>query len=114
MTLQKRRRSMTLVRPHRCATLHRLRNVRPKGGPMADRRGLATEARSPEDVYRMLRTRIMTCELVPGQLLTERASAVRFGVGLSPLRDALTRLVSDGLVQAVPPNAYRITPLDLK
>ncbi|WOX15416.1 GntR family transcriptional regulator [Streptomyces sp. N50] len=81
---------------------------------MADGPASATEAQSPEDVYRMLRTRIMTGELVPGQPLTEHASAVRFGLGSPPVRDALTRLAGDGLVQAVSPHAYRITPLTLK
>ncbi|MEV7976801.1 GntR family transcriptional regulator [Streptomyces sp. NPDC086519] len=81
---------------------------------MADRRVLATDVPSSEAVYRMLRNRIMSCELVPGQLLTERRSAVELGLGLLPVRDALTRLVRDGLVQAVPPNAYRITPLTPK
>ncbi|MFF5147641.1 GntR family transcriptional regulator [Streptomyces sp. NPDC013157] len=81
---------------------------------MTERRALATDARSSVAVYHMLRTRIMTCELVPGQPLTERASAVEFGLGLSPVRDALTRLVGDGLVQVVSPNVYRITPLTLK
>ncbi|MFI1050909.1 GntR family transcriptional regulator [Streptomyces griseoruber] len=81
---------------------------------MADTRAWATEARSSEAVYRMLRNRIMTCELVPGQLLTERTSAVQWGLGLPPVRDALTRLVGNGLVQVVSPNAYRITPLTLK
>jgi DNA-binding GntR family transcriptional regulator len=78
---------------------------------MADRRALATDVPSSKAVYRLLRNRIMTCELVPGQLLTERRSAVELGLALLPVRDALTRLVRDRLVQAVSPNAYRITPL---
>ncbi|MFF4116247.1 GntR family transcriptional regulator [Streptomyces sp. NPDC001714] len=81
---------------------------------MVDRRVWATGARSSESVYHSLRTRIMTCELVPGHPLTERASAVEFGLGLPPVRDALTRLVGDGLVQVVSPHTYRITPLTLK
>ncbi|MFF4806320.1 GntR family transcriptional regulator [Streptomyces sp. NPDC002144] len=81
---------------------------------MADRRAPATQARPSEAVYRTLRTRIITGELPPGQPLNERASAVAFGLGLSPVRDTLTRLVGDGLVQVVAPHAYRITPLTLK
>lgn len=81
---------------------------------MAVRRALATDVGSSDAVYRVLRNRIMTCELVPGQWLTERRSAVEFGLGLPPVRDALARLVRDGLVQPVPPHAYRITPLTLK
>lgn len=77
---------------------------------MAGRRALATDSLSSEDVYHVLRNRIMTCELVPGKWFTERRSAVEFGLGLPPVRDALTRLMRDGLVQAAAPNAYRITP----
>ncbi|MFD5544879.1 GntR family transcriptional regulator [Streptomyces sp. NPDC127079] len=69
---------------------------------------------SSETVYRMLRNRIMTCELVPGQMLTARGCAVELGLGLCTIRDALTHLARDGLVQTVPHNGYRITPLTLK
>ncbi|MFD5541511.1 GntR family transcriptional regulator [Streptomyces sp. NPDC127079] len=81
---------------------------------MAVRHALTTDAESSETVYRMLRNRIMTCELRPGQWLTERRIAVEFGLGLPPARQALTRLIRDGLVQQMPPHAYRITPLTLQ
>jgi DNA-binding GntR family transcriptional regulator len=81
---------------------------------MAGRRALAAGAGSSETVYRVLRNRIMTCELAPGQLLTERRNAVELGLGLPPVHDALTRLVRDGLVRTVSPDAYRVTPLTPK
>ncbi|MFD4509168.1 GntR family transcriptional regulator [Streptomyces sp. NPDC058457] len=81
---------------------------------MADTSALALETPSSEAVYRMLRNRIMTCELSPGQVLTERESAVELGLALAPVHDVLTRLVQDGLVQTVSPSVYRITPLTLK
>ncbi|MBO4253315.1 GntR family transcriptional regulator [Streptomyces griseorubiginosus] len=56
----------------------------------------------------------MTCELAPGQWLTERKCAVELGLGLPPVRTALTRLMQDGLVQSTPPHAFRITPLTVK
>ncbi|MEU1183291.1 GntR family transcriptional regulator [Streptomyces sp. NPDC005820] len=81
---------------------------------MADTSALALETPSSEAVYRMLRNQIMTCELSPGRLLTERESAVELGLGLSLVHEVLTRLMRDGLVQAVSPGVYRITPLTLK
>src|SRR4051812_15077038 len=81
---------------------------------MAGKLALATEEPSSDAAYRMLRKRILTCELCPGQWFTERRSAVELGLGLSPVRGALTRLVQDGLVQSVPAKGYRVTPLTLK
>lgn len=81
---------------------------------MAVRRALATHADLFEAAYSVLRNRIMTCELAPGRWLTERRCAVELGLGLPPVRDALTRLVQDGLVQVVSPHGYRVTSLTLK
>jgi DNA-binding GntR family transcriptional regulator len=81
---------------------------------MVDGRALATSELSSETVYSTLRGRIVTCELVPGQWLAERRSAIDLGLGLSPVRAALTRLARDGLVQVVPRKGYRVTPLSEK
>ena len=64
--------------------------------------------------YEALRHRIITCELAPGERLTERRTAAELGLGLSPVRDALTRLVQDGLLQVAPRKGYRVTPLTVK
>lgn len=64
--------------------------------------------------YRRLRQGVLTGELSPGQRLTERRAAAALDLGLSPVRDALRRLVHDGLVQVTPRAGYRVAPLTAK
>ena len=67
-----------------------------------------------ETAYRRLRADIISCRLAPGQRLTERGLAMETGLGVSPIRDALTRLDHDGLVKTVPRKGYQVTPLTVK
>jgi DNA-binding GntR family transcriptional regulator len=64
--------------------------------------------------YRQLRSDIVSCRLAPGQRLTERSLAEGTGFGISPIRDALTRLDHEGLVRTLPRKGYQVTPLTLK
>ncbi|RMA41882.1 GntR family transcriptional regulator [Rhodophyticola porphyridii] len=47
-------------------------------------------------VYRALRTQIMHGEVMPGQALTLRGLGRQFGVSMTPAREAVRRLVSEG------------------
>jgi DNA-binding GntR family transcriptional regulator len=67
-----------------------------------------------EAAYRHLREAIVSCRLPPGQRLTERALAESTGFGISPIRDALTRLSHEGLVKTLPRKGYQVIPLTLK
>jgi len=49
-------------------------------------------------VYSEITERIMTGKLLPGHLLPERALAEELGVSRTPVREALARLQSEGLV----------------
>jgi len=49
-----------------------------------------------ERVYRSLRTRIMSGELAPGVTLTLRGVGEDFGVSMTPAREALRRLATEG------------------
>lgn len=55
---------------------------------------------------RGLRDIIMTGELAPGSLISERDMVERLGVGRTPLREALVRLSESGFVKAVPRHGY--------
>ncbi|WP_416399571.1 GntR family transcriptional regulator [Burkholderia sp. LFS038] len=50
---------------------------------------------------RILRARIVTGQLVPGWLYAIRPVASEFGVSVTPIREALLDLASDGLVRIV-------------
>jgi DNA-binding GntR family transcriptional regulator len=47
-------------------------------------------------VYRGLRTRIMHGEITPGQAMTLRGLGDEYGVSMTPVREALRRLVAEG------------------
>jgi DNA-binding GntR family transcriptional regulator len=47
-------------------------------------------------VYRALRTRIMHGEVGPGEAMTLRGLGREFGVSMTPAREAVRRLVSEG------------------
>lgn len=49
-----------------------------------------------ERVYRTLRSQILFGELVPGQPVTIQGLADSLGVGMTPVREAIRRLISDG------------------
>ncbi|SDK22371.1 GntR family transcriptional regulator [Aliiruegeria lutimaris] len=53
-------------------------------------------AAAHDRIYRTMRTRIMHGELLPGQALTLRGIAKDFGVSMTPVREALRRLVAEG------------------
>lgn len=52
-----------------------------------------------EQVYRALRTDLMSGDLTPDERLSEERLAEHYGVSRTPVREALARLVSDGLVE---------------
>jgi GntR family carbon starvation induced transcriptional regulator len=58
-----------------------------------------------------IRTSIMRGDLMPGTKLNLDRMRESFGVSLSPLREALCRLESDGLVTVMDQRGYRVTPV---
>jgi DNA-binding GntR family transcriptional regulator len=66
------------------------------------------------DIFRELRQDILACRLPPGAELREAELAERFAVSKSPVRDALSRLVHEGLVMVMPRQGYRVAPISMK
>jgi len=54
------------------------------------------------DTYQILRNRVVTGELAGGTRLVNRTLGKEMGVSHVPVREALHRLVSDGLVEHIP------------
>lgn len=67
-----------------------------------------------EVAYRLLKADILACRLAPGQRITERQLAAETGLGISPIREALTRLDHEGLVCTLPRKGYQVKPLTMK
>jgi len=63
--------------------------------------------------YQKLRRDIIRCRLKPGQEISEAQLAETYGLGKTPIREGLARLVHDGLVESLPRRGYRISPITL-
>jgi DNA-binding GntR family transcriptional regulator len=67
-----------------------------------------------ESVYRALREEIGSLRLAPDERLRLEELSGRFDVSLTPIRHALRRLESEGLVVSVPRRGSRVAPLSLE
>ena len=77
---------------------------------------LASEADLPlaERAYRRLRQAIVRCEVEPGQRLRVDELSKQYEVSSSPLREALSRLAEQGLVQAFENRGFHVAPLTVQ
>ncbi len=73
--------------------------------------GLATATRSSA-VYEKLRMDIEHGDLPPGSKLRLEAMSKRYDVGVSPLREALSRLSAEGLVDRTDLRGFSVAPLN--
>lgn len=64
-------------------------------------------------VQERLRADILATRLLPGQKLHIAGLAKQFSVSLAAVREALSRLVADGLVQASDQRGFRVSPVSL-
>ncbi|MFE5330016.1 GntR family transcriptional regulator [Embleya sp. NPDC056575] len=67
-----------------------------------------------ERAYLAIKRQIIELELRPGAHVTKTDLSRLAGAGTMPVREALTRLQRDGLVQALPRSGYRVLPVTLK
>ena len=64
-----------------------------------------------EQVYRALRTELMSGDLTPDERLSEERLAEHYGVSRTPVREALARLARRGLVEILPQRGTVVSPL---
>lgn len=64
-------------------------------------------------VYDRVRDKILRLELAPGADLDEAGLEEEFAISRTPVREALIRLASEGLVTLMPNRGARVTPLEL-
>jgi DNA-binding GntR family transcriptional regulator len=63
----------------------------------------------PDRVYSVLKYRILTCTMVPGQRLNEKEIASELKVSRTPLREALNRLSQENLLVRTPYCGYAVS-----
>jgi len=91
--------------------------MRPAASPSLteiDPASLKLQSVLPDRIGSLLKQRILTCALMPGQRLVEKDLCADLGVSRTPLREALNRLVFEGLVVPVPYRGYAVAPLTLE
>jgi DNA-binding GntR family transcriptional regulator len=66
-----------------------------------------------EDVYRGVRSKILFGQLEPGQRLHLADLASEYGVSLGVVREGVTRLASEELVEATPQQGFRVRRLSV-
>lgn len=67
-----------------------------------------------ETAYQALRTRVLSGELRPSAEFSESELAEQLLMSKTPVREALGRLVAEGLIEAFPRRGYRVTPVTVK
>jgi GntR family carbon starvation induced transcriptional regulator len=77
--------------------------------PEPDQNGLPRTI--AESTYRRIRQDILWGRFAPGSPLRSDVLRARYDVGISPLREALTRLASERLVTSVGQRGFRVAPL---
>jgi DNA-binding GntR family transcriptional regulator len=70
---------------------------------------MARETVLRQQVYEEIKHDIITCKLAPGEPLSENQFIDRFQVSKTPIREALTLLVQDGLVEYTPNRGFMVT-----
>lgn len=67
-----------------------------------------------EEVYQLLRDKLIKLEFRPGHLLSENDLVARFNLSRTPVRYALSKMERDGLVEIVPRKGAFIKFLSMK
>src|SRR5271170_7317741 len=62
-------------------------------------------------VYRQLRADLLAGRLRPGEKLRDEGLRQRFSSGSSPIREALNRLLAEGLVSLEDQKGFRVAPI---
>ncbi|SMP40310.1 DNA-binding transcriptional regulator, GntR family [Sphaerochaeta associata] len=66
------------------------------------------------DAYQYIKDKILTCEIMPGQAISEKQIMETFGIGRTPVREALIMLQSENLVEAYPRSGTIAKPITLE
>src|SRR4051812_9287514 len=89
------------------AEAKRVRRRGPAAPDPADTMPLADRA------WRALEEEIVTLRIAPGSVVSEAGLSAQLGLGRTPVREALQRLATEGLVQILPRRGIIVTEIDV-
>jgi DNA-binding GntR family transcriptional regulator len=85
-------------------------------GPLADRSAEQVQQRArgsgAQKIYDALKADILDLTLAPGEQLDEAGLSARFGLSRTPVREALVRLVAEGLASTLPNRNTIVSTVD--
>jgi DNA-binding GntR family transcriptional regulator len=102
--------------------LEQTRIARPKSARRSARRATPSvesqavqsqDSSLTERAWRALEEEIVTLRIPPGSVVSEAGLSARLGFGRTPVREALQRLASEGLVQILPRRGVIVTDIDV-
>jgi DNA-binding GntR family transcriptional regulator len=73
--------------------------------------GKKGSASMTQGAYENLRAELLACRILPGERLVTRELCERFSVSLGAIREALSRLTSEGLIVSEPQRGFRAAPI---
>ena len=73
-----------------------------------------TDRTLTDTAYELLKERLIKCDLAPGAHITESQLVDQFGIGKTPVREAIVRLVQGGLIRSMPRHGYEVAPITLQ
>ncbi|WP_147023204.1 GntR family transcriptional regulator [Microvirga aerophila] len=76
--------------------------------------GAAPTPTDVETIYQTIRTDIIRMRLRPGERLSEKELGLRFGTSRTPVREAIVRLVEDGLIEVRPQRGTYVARISLQ
>ncbi len=77
-------------------------------------RGRVPAPQSLRDMaFEAIKRRIITCDLRPGEVLSEAVLSEMLNIGRTPVRQAIDRLMTSGLVDVLPRKGVMVKPITL-
>jgi len=79
-----------------------------------DLRKKAKKSISSDEVYDLLKRELIQFEFRPGQLLSEKEIISKYGLSRTPVRNALSKMERDGIIEIIPRKGAFIKFLSIK
>jgi DNA-binding GntR family transcriptional regulator len=67
-----------------------------------------------DEAYARIKARVLRCEFEPGARFSEGQLADELRLTKMPVREALSRLVQEGLVRSIPRHGYEVNPVTVR